>query len=497
MISTNFVLKVSEYIEANPPERLSETYLSKHVVSGITSALRAVSFCDDDDDDWRRRRRRPETTGDDWSTPEDAQIVISCGGSLWLYDRTIWRRLADDDLVMLCLLYDGKTTVINDKPTTIGMTGRKASAIASLTKKLHTTRRPSFFDEPPLGLSFQDGYWTIEGGVLDCVEHHPRHKTTFGYSFPLDDEDQPVGAWLRYLNSLWRDDDDKQQKIDALQEWIGATLVGRATCYARAALFVGTGANGKSVLQTIIEELFPPENVTTASPAHWDKEYTLATLRDSRLNVCSELPEYRALDTSATFKAVLSGDRTEARLPYREPFSFRPIAGHLFAANALPNIGSGDFTHGFFRRFLLFTFNRNFTEDAGMERRDQAEILEEIRKEHASILWWALHGACRLLKRGEYTLPASHELTIKEWHQDSDPVQDFVESCCKRDSEGTLLKYIYDDYTSWCESVGRKRMTNRTLAKRLGQLGISKWRGNGGTKVALAVKMRTEWHDYV
>ena len=166
MISTNFVLKVSEYIEANPPERLSETYLSKH-----------------EDDDWRRRRRRPETTGDDWSTPEDAQIVISCGGSLWLYDRTIWRRLADDDLVMLCLLYDGKTTVINDKPTTIGMTGRKASAIASLTKKLHTTRRPSFFDEPPLGLSFQDGYWTIEGGVLECVEHHPRHKTTFGTAF--------------------------------------------------------------------------------------------------------------------------------------------------------------------------------------------------------------------------------------------------------------------------------------------------------------------------
>ena len=59
MISTNFVLKVSEYIEANPPERLSETYLSKHVVSGITSALRAVSFCDDDDDD----QRRLETTG--------------------------------------------------------------------------------------------------------------------------------------------------------------------------------------------------------------------------------------------------------------------------------------------------------------------------------------------------------------------------------------------------------------------------------------------------
>ena len=497
MINTNFVLKVSEYIEANPPERLSETYLSKHIVGAITYALKAVAFCDDDDDDdWRRRRRKPETTGDNWSTPEDAQIVISCGGSLYVYDRTIWRRIDDKDLKMLCLLYDGKQTTINDKPTIIGMTDRKAKSIATLTTLLHTTRRPNFFDEPPIGLAFTDGFWTIEDGSLECVEHHPKHKTTFGYGFPLDDEDQPVGAWLKYLDSLWRDDEDKQQKIDALQEWIGATLIGRATSYARAALFIGTGANGKSVLQTIIEELFPPQNVTTASPAHWHKDYTLASLQDSRLNVCSELPEYRALDTSATFKAVLSGDRVEARLIYRDPFSFRPIAGHLFAANALPNIGSGDFTQGFFRRFLLFTFNRNFKDDAGMERRDQQEILEEIRVEHASILWWALHGACRLLKRGEYTLPASHELTIQEWHQDSDPVQDFIQSCCKPDGDGTLLKYIYDDYVTWCESVGRKRMTNRTLAKRLRQLGINQWRGNGGTKVSLAVKMKTEWLDY-
>ena len=75
-------------------------------------------------------------------------------------------------------------------------------------------------------------------------------------------------------------------------------------------------------------------------------------------------------------------------------------------------------------------------------------------------------------------------------------MQDFIQSCCKPDGDGTLLKYIYDDYVTWCESVGRKRMTNRTLAKRLRQLGINQWRGNGGTKVSLAVKMKTEWLDY-
>ena len=260
---------------------------------------------------------------------------------------------------------------------------------------------------------------------------------------------------------------------------------------------MGRGGNGKSVLSSILEELFPPETVTTASPAHWDREYTVAGLRRSRFNVCSELPEYKALDTSDTFKAIVAGDRIEGRLPFKEPFSFRCQASHLFAANALPTVGNGDFSLGFFRRFLIFPFNRIFTGgDAGMERRSQGDILDEIRAEHASVLMWALAGACRLLRRREYTLPASHTEALQEWHQDSDPVQDFVTSCCEEQQDGMLLKVLYDDFVTWCEAVGRRKMTNRTLAKRLRQLGIRCWKGHGGTRVGISTKMRSAWLDY-
>ena len=131
-----------------------------------------------------------------------------------------------------------------------------------------------------------------------------------------------------------------------------------------------------------------------------------------------------------------------------------------------------------------------------MERRSQGDILDEIRAEHASVLMWALAGACRLLRRREYTLPASHTEALQEWHQDSDPVQDFVTSCCEEQQDGMLLKVLYDDFVTWCEAVGRRKMTNRTLAKRLRQLGIRCWKGHGGTRVGISTKMRSAWLDY-
>ena len=509
MICTKFVKAVAAAIDKDPPTRTSEAYLSKHFIRVLTTAIRNTYFDDDDDDDWKRRttttkRRRRKKADDETTTtedygdwaPDEAQLVISYGGSLWVYDRIVWRRIEDEDLWMLLYLYDGRKAKIGEKGSTMSMTDRKAKSVSKICLNLHTTRRPEFFDKPPAGLAFTDGYWTVEGGVLECLPHHPKNKPTFSYPFDLDGADAQAKAWIRFLDSVWRDDEDLPEKKFALQEWLGAALIGKGVDFARCALFVGGGGNGKSVLMHIIEELFPPETVTTASPAHWDKEYTIATLRDARLNVCSELPEYRALDTSDTFKAIIAGDRTMARLPYREPFSFRPRASHLFAANALPSVGSGDFTHGFFRRFLVFTFNRNFTsEEDGAERRPQGDILDEIREEHASIIVWALAGACRLMRRREYTLPHSHQATLEEWRQDSDPVQDFLNSCCADYEKGSSLAHIYSDYVEWSENVGRKRMGTRKLARRMQELGVKRWRTRDGAQFAIRVKMKAKWLD--
>ena len=494
MISTSYVTRVSQLIGAEPPERTSEVYLAKHLVKMLVTATKLETIYDDDDDDWKSRTLTTTTTTTTNDYPPEAQLAVTYGGSLWLYDELLWRRIDDNELLMLCLLYDGKEAVIDDKPVKINMNARKAAGIIKCLMALHTTSRDTFFDNPPAGLAFNDGFWFVDNGELRKREHHPKNKATFHYDYKLDDDGELPVHWLDFLEELWGKDDDCYQKIEALQEWVGAALIGKGVDFARCALFVGGGGNGKSVLMNIIEELFPPGTVTTASPAHWDKEYTIATLRDSRLNICSELPEYKALDTSDTFKAITSGDRVMARIIFREPFSFRPRASHLFAANALPSVGSGDFTHGFFRRFLIFTFNRNFTAK-DEKRRDQGEILDEIRGEHGKIILWALAGAIRLLARKEYTLPQSHASSLADWHQDSDPVKDFMLSCCRENDTPTSLRVVYCEYVEWCELVGRRKMTNRTLSKRLRALGVKCVRKRDGTNVYLSVKQKATWLD--
>ena len=248
-------------------------------------------------------------------------------------------------------------------------------------------------------------------------------------------------------------------------------------------------------MSAIEKALFPPELITSASPRRWGEPYTVAQFREPvRINFCAELPEYNALESSDMFKSIISGDRVSAREPYQPPFSFTPRAGHVFSANALPAIGSGDYSDGFFRRFLILGFNRSFTNDYALERRDQSEILQEIIEERSAIVYWALHGASRLLKRGNFTLPSSHQETIAQWHADSDPVKDFTEACCEAGE--SPLSALFEDFKDFCSGTGRRHGSSKTLAKRLRLLGYTGKRRAKGTAFNLQTKLRADWADY-
>ena len=421
---------------------------------------------------------------------EESFKIVSSDGSLFLYNGICWDRLEHNDLVSMSLLFDG-LWLPGDKPKRLTANLAKAQAVANTALLIHDVRHDKMFDAIPAGVAALDGFWTVDENGCDVLEHSPENLCTWSYDFEIS-SDKPV-KWLKFLDSLWRDDPDKSAKFDALQEWLGCCLIGKAADFARALLCIGSGGNGKSVLCKAVESLFPEEQVTSASPKRWDHDYTLASLRDSRLNMVAELPEYKALESSDMFKSIIAGDRCSGRLPYQPPFSFVPRAGHIFSANALPNIGSGDYSAGFFRRFLCLQFTRSFTNDYALERRSQSEILGEIEEEKPSIVHWALQGASRLMRRGEYTLPASHNDTISQWHEDSDPVKDFIVACCGPGE--SPLADIYDDFKDFCLSTGRKHGSNKALAKRLRLHGYKPRRIAGGTAFNLLVKVPSEWND--
>ena len=420
---------------------------------------------------------------------EEQFKAISSDGSLFIFNGIYWDRVKHNDLISMALLFDG-LWLPGEKPKRLTVNLTKAKSIAETTLLIHDKKHDGMLDEVPAGVAALDGFWTVDENGCELLEHSPDNLCTWSYDFELS-QDRPV-KWLQFLDSLWKNDADKEDKIEALREWIGCALIGKGVDFARAALFLGSGGNGKSVLCRAVESLFPDEQVTSASPKQWDSDYTIATLRDSRLNVVAELPEYKALEASDMFKSVIAGDRISGRIIYQPPFTFTPRASHLFSANNLPSIP--DTSSGFFRRFLVLSFNRSFTNDYALERRSQTDIMDDINKERPAIVYWALEGASRLLRRGEYTLPASHLNLIEQWHQDSDPVKDFILSCCTKGE--SPLADLYDDFKEYCIGTGRKAGSNKGLAKKLRLHGYKPKKTKGGTSYNLQTKVRADWDNF-
>jgi putative DNA primase/helicase len=167
---------------------------------------------------------------------------------------------------------------------------------------------------------------------------------------------------------------------------------------------------------------------------------------------------------------------------------FRPIAGHYFAANKLP--GTQDQTEGFWRRFVVLTFNRSFTGDPTRDPNVHTRILAA---ELPAIVSWLVAGAVRLLRQGDYTIPASHAKAIAAWRKDADQVALFLiaETRPLRDDEtehmGLLAAELYSSYVEWARRNGHRPVASNTFGARLRGLGRAAKRTKAGMRYLVAL----------
>lgn len=329
---------------------------------------------------------------------------------------------------------------------------------------------PGFFVDAPAGIVFSTSFVEVGASGIAEHEHSPAHRARFAYLFAFQGNPKPV-RFLDFLAQVFAPDEDAAQKIGLLQEFVGAAMLGLSTRYQRAITKVGAGANGKGVLATIIENAMPPGSCVAIPPQDFGNEYRAAMLAGKLLNIVSELPEADILDSEA-FKAVISGDPRTARHIRQPPFTFRPVAGHLFAANRLP--GTSDHTHGFWRRLLVLQFNREFGE--GEQEPELAKRI--IDTELPGIVSWFLLGAQRVLAQGGYTIPPSSAKAVHKWRTSADQVRAFVEACTSalgpshEARDGVPAEMLYRIYHRWAQDNGHRPLASNKFAERMGQLGM-------------------------
>jgi len=325
--------------------------------------------------------------------------------------------------------------------------------------------RPEFFANAPRGVAFLDCFLEVTAENIVKHPHSPEHRARFAYGFDYQERAEPE-ALLHFLSQVFSPDADASEKIAVLQEYVGASMLGVATRFQRAITQVGEGANGKSVLAAIVERAMPIGSVVAIPPQDFAHEYRAAMLAGKLLNLVSELPEADILD-SESFKAVITGDTRTGRHIREAPFTFRPIAGHVYSANRLP--GTTDQTHGFWRRFIVVGFNRIF-----VEREQDPKLAQRIvAAELPAIVSWFLAGAQRALQQNGYTVLPSSAAALEKWRRSADQVRAFVHDWTQplppdaASADGTNADTLYQDYRRWAHANGHKPMASNKFGERM------------------------------
>lgn len=297
--------------------------------------------------------------------------------------------------------------------------------------------------------AFQEdaGVVVLENGTFDLIERKMtpnsymyNQKQRLGFKY-LPEADCP--AIKKFLNEVIPDD------VEQIQEIFGYLLL-KDYRFQKAFLFSGVGANGKTTLLNLIEAFLCPGNVSHVSLYEiTSNKFSCAELYGKLANIAPDVAQDE-MKRTGTFKALTGGDAIKAERKHRDPFTFRNYAKIFFSCNQLPT--SPDQSNAFFRRFLVFEFQKVFEPDKA-----DPEILAKLTTplELSGLFNWALEGLDRLLNRGYFLETRSVEETREYYMELADPLTAFANLCVVENQDGIETKdSVYYAYNAFCKRRG-------------------------------------------
>lgn len=311
---------------------------------------------------------------------------------------------------------------------------------------------PEFFATAPIGLACPGGFYRIEGEeyLVTPLQAAHRQRVKLG----ITPEDRPIPMFLELLGSIFRADNPEEtaQQIQRIQELMGGIMLGFVHKYQKAILFYDPiGRAGKGTLMEIIKALVPATFFTAISPYDWDREYYVAQMQGSRLNVAGELDQERAIP-AAVFKMITGGDTLMGRHPTGRPQKVHNEAAHVFMSNHF--IMTKDQSEAFFARWEIIEFPNSLrrtqvTPDPHLAQR----ILEA---ELSGIAYWALPGAIRLLRQQAFSPSQAHDRLMEEWRRRSNSLFEFIHDSCEIGPGFSARRSaFYAAYRKWCQETRR------------------------------------------
>jgi len=348
--------------------------------------------------------------------------AVAADANVWTYDEDsgVYKPVSSSKIVSDVSSYSGSEVMGGARTKTLKISHSFATGVSRLLRSRLDV--PEFFTDSPGGIVCKDGFVEVlSDGSLRVSEPgpHRRARARFDYSVT----GKPHALWGEFLDQALGGEDDSRQRIEALQEFVGACVFGIATKYARSVILYGSGGSGKGTCLHAIKGIFPKELVSSLHPSKFKEPVFACSIVGTLLNVVDDIPSTK-LERGGDFKSAVTGDELMAKALWHMPTAFSPVAGHIFSSNSLPE--AGDASSGMWRRLLILKFVQSFhaqgKEDVGLREKLGASGVR------STIFRWAVEGAKRLVRENRYTIPDSHNEYLGMMKERSSSILDFFEA---------------------------------------------------------------------
>jgi len=221
----------------------------------------------------------------------------------------------------------------------------------------------------------------------------------------------------------------------------------------KSVMFLGNGENGKSVCLDYLSSLIGKNNISHIPLNKLaDDKFATAKLDGKLANIFADL-EKDELRHTGCIKTISSGEPCFAQNKGKDGFDLYPICKLIFSTNKFPKVF--DQSQGFFRRWIIIRWNRNFQDD--VDRIDNLKPALIDNQEEKNLVFSSLMKLAGQLKiKGKFTYAKDWKTIQKLWNQNADPVSDFIENYII-DSIGSRTKR--DTYQFYKETMFDKGET--------------------------------------
>lgn len=306
--------------------------------------------------------------------------------------------------------------------------------------------RARWLDANPERLVVNNGILDLHTGELDPHTPEEYHRTRIETEYDLNADCPAIDEFIHDIVD--------EEDVETVYRAIAHTLY-KDYPAEKAIMLLGDGANGKTVLLTLIERFLGEWNVAGESLqdlADSDKQFSERNLLGRLANIDPDMGN-QTVENMATVKALTGRDTVSANVKFERPVAFQNHATLLFAANEIPVIE--DDTYGNWRRWVMIDFPNTFRpEDEDYVPKQQlldrlttdeelegllARCVEEIRE-------------CQETDREWFPNVDAPETVRRRMRKAAEPVFAFADDCLVADDDAVIpkedVRALYDAYAT-------------------------------------------------